>query len=270
LIITQDTVQNTHYNLKIQLNDIAKEAEKFIMNKSSLLHFLKKTHVHTEAEWLLDILNNNDHSYVFIKDTKLKYLYANQLFLNLLGINSLNGLINKKNDTFYNDKSLIKCYRECDEYVIEEQKSLLVCEPLAPKLNRNIKKVVEGQLYPIYSDSNKVEYVLGVVSPKSKLIHLDWETIFRLSTQEINTILTKRSYVISVNSYTTTLSKMEIRTLIELFKGKNANEIAEELYIQQTTVESYLKNIRNKLGASSKSELINVLIRENVLKQIIL
>ena len=41
------------------------------------------------------------------------------------------------------------------------------------------------------------------------------------------------------------------------------------LQIKQTTVESYLKNIRNKLSASSKSELINVLIRDHVLQQIV-
>lgn len=239
------------------------------MNQSdNVLTFLQTTQVRIDTDCLLELYDQH-YAYLFVKNLSLQYKYANQSFAQLLGISSFNHLINKTNESFYTDKKLIKRYRECDEFVIEEQKSLTVCEPLAPKLNKNIHKVVQGKLFPIYSDANKITHVLGVVTPKSKLIKLDWETVFRLSLSELNDILVKRSYLILCQGYETTLSKMEIKTIVQLLKGHNAAEIALTLQIKQTTVESYLKNIRNKLSVSSKSELIHVLIRDNVLQQIV-
>ena len=63
---------------------------------------------------------------------------------------------------------------------------------------------------------------------------------------------------------------MEIRTIIQLLKGAHAGEIAKELHIKQTTVESYLIHIKNKLAVSNKSELINRIISEKLLEQIII
>jgi DNA-binding NarL/FixJ family response regulator len=63
---------------------------------------------------------------------------------------------------------------------------------------------------------------------------------------------------------------MEIRTLIELVKGKHAGEIANELKLKQTTIESYLINIKNKLAVNNKSELIQLTLREEILQQVII
>ena len=62
---------------------------------------------------------------------------------------------------------------------------------------------------------------------------------------------------------------MEICILVQLLKGAHAGGIAKELQIKQTTAESYLVNIKNKLAVNSKSALINAVINGKLLEQII-
>ena len=63
---------------------------------------------------------------------------------------------------------------------------------------------------------------------------------------------------------------MEIRTLIQLLKGLHAGEIAQALGIKQTTTESYLVNIKNKLSVEKKSDIIDRVAKEKILQQILL
>lgn len=206
---------------------------------------------------------------LFIKDIFSNYQFANINFIQIMGLDNLKHLKSITDFDLTNDKVKTKKFHHLDQMVVEEGMAISVSEEITPNYNRPIRKLMNGQMYPIFSDSGDVKYVLGMVTPKSRLIRLDWDTVFNLSTTELNDVLVKRSYQITCQGYQTTLSKMEIKTLIQLIKGQAANEISENLNIKQTTVESYLKNIRNKLGVSSKSELIHVLIRDNVLHQII-
>lgn len=239
-----------------------------MMNKS-INALYKNNHLFISPQIILSMLSNNSNHYIFLKDTAFCYQYANQEFLDLLGIHNFSHLHNSQNKDFYKDKKAIKCYQKYDEHVIEEGSILSVCETIFPRKNNKLTKLVEGKLYPLFSDNGKVSHILGVVTPKIQLCNFDWNTIFVLSQEELDEILIKRSYPIQCNGYQTTLSKMEIKTLVQLVKGETAHEISQTLQIKQTTVESYLKNIRNKLSASSKSELINVLIRDHVLQQIV-
>ncbi len=53
------------------------------------------------------------------------------------------------------------------------------------------------------------------------------------------------------------LTMRESECLMELIKGKTAVQIAESLDISKRTVESYMENIKGKLGCNNKSELVN-------------
>jgi DNA-binding CsgD family transcriptional regulator len=99
---------------------------------------------------------------------------------------------------------------------------------------------------------------------------LDWDTLFGLSCEEMRSLLKKPSYRINKDALTVSLSKMELMTIALLLKGKHAGEIRHSLGIGQSTVESYLINIKNKLGVHRKSELIETLIKYQLLKQITL
>jgi len=53
------------------------------------------------------------------------------------------------------------------------------------------------------------------------------------------------------------LSKRETQCLTLILKGKSMREIAGILHISRRTVETYIENIKDKLGCHTKSELIS-------------
>ena len=54
------------------------------------------------------------------------------------------------------------------------------------------------------------------------------------------------------------LSKRETEILSLIMDGKKRNEIADELFIEATTVKTHIKNIYSKLDVNSRSEAINI------------
>ncbi|MCW8400887.1 helix-turn-helix transcriptional regulator [Legionella sp. PATHC038] len=56
------------------------------------------------------------------------------------------------------------------------------------------------------------------------------------------------------------LSKREMECLALTIKRKTAKQIGQQLKLSSRTVEEYLNNIRNKMGANSKVELIEMVI----------
>ena len=97
---------------------------------------------------------------------------------------------------------------------------------------------------------------------------LDWNSIFQLSLWQLDDLLIKPRYPIQLDIGQITLSRMEIKTLIQLLKGQHATEIAISLQIKKSTVESYLANIKNKLCVRLKSELVHRVINSHLLQQI--
>ncbi|HAH36571.1 MAG TPA: DNA-binding response regulator, partial [Algoriphagus sp.] len=53
------------------------------------------------------------------------------------------------------------------------------------------------------------------------------------------------------------LSRREIEIIKLIKEGLTNKDIAEELGLSQSTVETHRKNIHNKLGVSSRVELVN-------------
>ncbi len=219
---------------------------------------------------LLELFNAPQTQCIFIKNEKSHYTYANDNFIQIMGMRSFVQLQNLSDyDLYQNPKEAAK-YQEYDQWILSEAKTVEVKETIYPRYNQPIAKTMQGKLYPLFSKNDDASFVLGVVTPESKLLKLDFNTLFNLSQQELSDLLIKRSYNITLSSGTITLSKMEIRTIVQLLKGAHAGEIAKALQLQQTTVESYLLNIRNKLGANNKSELIEQIINEKILQQVML
>ena len=219
---------------------------------------------------LLDIVSTSQNQCIFIKNEQSNYSYANENFIRLMGLQNLGQLRHLSDyDLCKNYKEANK-YREHDRYILEEEKILQVCEEIYPHHNQPIIKTMKGKLYPLFAESECANYVLGVVVPESKLLKLDFDTLFKLNQNELDDLLVKRSYTVNTSTGSIKLSKMEIRTLVPLLRGFHAGEIAKELQIKQTTVESYLINIKNKLAVNNKSELINLILNEKLLQQVML
>ena len=240
------------------------------MESLPFIQFIEQIKVTGNLKELLYLLNTSSYQCLFVKNNQSKYLYANSNFIDLMGLNSLEQLRNSNDWELSRNAKDAKTYRDLDCCVLEEAKTLTVRETVMPQKNQPIIKTMEGKLLPLFTDDGRANYVLGVVEPESKLLRLDWDQVFQLPSDTLRKLLIKRSYKVQVASYTLSLSKMEILTLIELLKGQHAGEISAVLHVKQTTVESYLMNIKNKLGVSTKSELIHFITHNNLLQQIML
>ena len=241
------------------------------MSTTSFYELIQGIHSPFSLDELFCLMTQTPYQCVFLKDECSRYLYANSNFIQLMGLKNIQQLRQSTDQELSTSPEEAKKYRELDCCILEEGHTLAVKETIAPKKNQPIIKTMQGTLYHLSSKNNKYKgFVLGVVAPESQLLKLDWDTVFQLTTSELRDLLVKRSFALTLPWGDISLSKMEILTLIQLFKGQHAGEIANALCIKQTTVESYLVNIKNKLGVSHKSELIHVITKHHILQQIVI
>lgn len=240
------------------------------MNYLPFSEFMEQIELSMPLMELASILNAPSYHCVSIKNEQSNYLYANDNFLHLMGLQHMKQLRQLSDIELSQNKEDAKLYRDLDCRVLEEKKTIQVSETLMPKCNQPIIKTMTGALHPLAHKDRAPAFVLCIVTPQSQLLRLDWETVFKLTPAELRNLLVKRRYTIHLPFGPIILSKMEILTLVELLKGQQAREMAVSLCLKQTTVESYLSNIKNKCGVSNKSELLQLVISSNFLKQIIL
>ena len=237
------------------------------MNSASIPNFIKMAQSPIKLETIIEIVNQSSTQCLFIKNESSVYCYANDNFAQLMGLKKSSHIL-KLNDTdLSKNKSDAKKYREHDSCILEEGCSLDVKEVISPRHNKLLYKMMEGTLYPLIENDKR--FVLGLVQPKLKLLRLDWDVIFSLKNDDIASLLYRRSYLIQLHFGRISISKQEILILIQLVKGRHAGEISQELKIKQCTVESYIVNIKNKLGVCTKSDLIDIMFQDKILEQLI-
>ncbi|MBA3537129.1 MAG: helix-turn-helix transcriptional regulator [Tatlockia sp.] len=240
-----------------------------MVSNSLLLEYFASSSSPINLQELCNLFSENKTQYLFIKNRQSEYQYANSAFFSLLGLKQLTHLVGKSDFQLYDDKIKIQQYRGDDSFVFEEEKPLTLLNDLNPKNNSSIIITMEGKLYPLSIHSEKPDYVLGIVSSSANIRQLDWDTLFNLTTAELNELLTRKSYAITFGWGKTVLSKRELQVLFELIHGYHAGQIAQRLFLKQTTVESYLVNIKNKLYLNTKSELISFVISSKLFHQIL-
>jgi DNA-binding CsgD family transcriptional regulator len=218
---------------------------------------------------LFSLLSEND-SFIFIKNNSSVYQYANQQFLDLMGLNSLKNLYRKTDYELCRDVKKTQIYIQHDEEVLDTEETLLVNEEILPQKNKLLRKQMMGKLYPLFAKGSKPVAVMGIVKPKYLAFKLTLETALSMSKDEMESNFIRRSYPVVVYDKKIALSKREIQCIIELLKGKNAKEIAETFALKQTTIEFYIENIKEKLGATSRSSLIMTVLNQKIIQQIIL
>lgn len=240
------------------------------MDLFSFQEFIQQRNVAISLSNLLQSFEQNTYQCIFVKNQQSQFMYANQNFIQLMGLKNLQQLRYASDLELSTHARDAKKYKELDSCVLEEKKPLGVKETIVPKKNKSVIKTMKGTLYPLISNHGQADYILGVVAPESKLLKLDWDTLFRLTPDEMRELLVKRSFKFEFPRGCVSLSKMELLCLIQLLKGQHAGEIAQSLNLKQTTVESYLGSVKNKLGVNHKSELLNLVMKHTVLQQIIL
>ena len=232
------------------------------MQFDAALHFMDTINGSLSASCRSDILNQAPDQFIFIKDIYSNYLYANDNYIRLLGLKNLKQLKGLTDSDLYKNKQNLKIYRDLDCFVLEEGKPLGVKETIAPKYNSTIIHALKGKLYPIVAENGRTNHVFGIVAPEFK--------IFNLTASEFDSLIPKSSYVIKLHFGSVVLSKMDIKILVQLLRGSSADDFAQALQINNTMIASYISSIKNKFGVNNHSELISLVISENILHKIIL
>ena len=217
----------------------------------------------------LSLLSEKEN-FIFIKNNLSLYQHANHQFINLMGLNTLKSLYKKTDYELCRDIKKAKIYLQHDEEVLSSEQTLSVDEEILPQKNKLLRKQMMGKIYPVFAQGSKPVGIMGVVKPKYLPFKLTLEIAVSMSKNEMDHNFIRRSYPVEVYNKKITLSKREVQCIIELIKGKNAKEIAETFELRQTTIEFYLENIKEKLGATSKSSLIMTVFNQKIIQQIIL
>jgi DNA-binding CsgD family transcriptional regulator len=210
-------------------------------------------------------------SCISIKNTQRTYAFANSNFAQLMGLQEASQLLALKDLDLTDNKDLLHTIKHDDEYILETAQSLKVCEELYPNFAPHLVKKVSGSIHPIfYKDEKTPRFILGIFNPMTQLLSLDFDTLCSLPFSELCLLLPTKNNTILFQGMNFSLSKREVEVILGLIRGMHAGEVAASLHLKQTTVESYIQNIKNKFGLSLKSELISAILENNVLKQILL
>lgn len=82
------------------------------------------------------------------------------------------------------------------------------------------------------------------------------------------TALQPKQYFLKHNGEKYGFSKRETQCLFYMLRGLSANKISKILCLSKRTIETYFENIKNKMGCSTKSEVIGKSIDEGFLNYI--
>lgn len=214
-------------------------------------------------------LQPNPNLCLAIKTPAKGYVYANQQYLTLMGYSSLNELLYKKDSDLYTDKHVIKFVKEDDEQVLDSDKPIHLEGDIKPVRHPKLVKSMEGTAYPLHVDCSRPDAVVVVTEPKNKHITLTAESLLTMSTEQLQHLLVRSTYLIQTKSGSIRLARMEILSFAEILKGKHAGEIADQLNLRQVTVESYLSNLKSKCGVGKKSDLTQYLISNKIIEKIV-
>jgi DNA-binding CsgD family transcriptional regulator len=222
------------------------------------------------GEAMHDLLTCADSHFIFVKNIHSIYQYNNKQFASLMGLKSAISLTGYQDKDLTRDKSKLNLYLQHHEHVLDTCTSLQTQADVVPKHNPLLAKLVSGMMHPVFDNYTKPVAVLGIMQLHNQLFQLDIDTAVSLTGEELGEVLSRHSYPIKLGDRTISLSKREVQCLVALFKGCQAGEIAAQLKLKQSTVEFYLENLKNKLGESKKSALIQAAIHHQVIQQLVL
>ncbi len=189
---------------------------------------------------MINLIPNEMH----VKNNQGVYLIVNQFYtkkLVVLGIlpDANASIVGKTDFDLFHRKTAEQFY-ENDQQVIKNKTELLLTEE--NKLSAKHTQRFITRKKPLYDLQDKVT---GIVGSSLEI------SLLRIQQQAIE------------------LSKREVDCVAGIYRGFSAKKIAQLYGLSPRTVESYIDNIKTKLGCSSQSEIIQVILDnqlETVLK----
>lgn len=180
-------------------------------------------------------------SCVFWKDIHSVFQGCNKYFAHIAGLSSPEEVIGKTDFDMPWAESFAEQYLESDRMVLEGVIQDSFLETQVQASGRTLINIVNK--VPLFDENNNKIGVIGCFSEY-------------VASTSSGILIDKLE-----NQY---LTRREVDCAKLLIHGLSAKKIAAELNLSQRTVQHYIENIRAKLGAANKSELIIKLCHLNI------
>lgn len=191
---------------------------------------MKSKGIHIKID---DFMKLNNHCNVYYYDLEHRLIDVNENMMNLLRPYGYKTKMDLQNQVVIQEHKEFVVHKKENELVIESGHAMQFFNKINYKNSYLLLVTIKA---PTYDDKGKINGVFGI-------------------SQIISTSTIKET------SPHHKISDRERQCIFHLVKGKTTTQIAESLGLSQRTVESYLDNIKNKLGCNSKSMLIDTILQ---------
>jgi len=196
-------------------------------------------------EQVLDQLN----LYIWAKDKNYKYIYCNEHYAEAAGLDSPSQIIGKSDDVMP-WRHLADFFKAGDYGVLQGSVRINAVE-VSDTIN-NVKDILvtENQLLLNNGECTGVVGSFIDITGKQLIKKAGYYDAFN-----------KRYYLGEEDFEGTYLTGREITVFKRILLGYSAQQIALALKISPKTIEGYVENIKNKLQAKSRGEIISTAIQ---------
>lgn len=196
-------------------------------------------------EKLLDQLN----LYIWAKDKNYKYIYCNENYAAAAGLDSPNQIVGKSDDQM--PWRHLADFFKAGDYAVMQGHSRTNTVEVTSTLN-NVKDILVTENKLLLGNDECIGVVGSFVDITGKYL---------VKKTGYYDALNNRYYLGTEDFNNTYFTGREITVFKKILLGYSANQMAKSLNISQKTIESYIENIKYKVQAKSKGEIIATAIQ---------
>lgn len=184
----------------------------------------------------IEMLAKNIVNHIFAKDLQGRYLFCNEYFASVAGLDSPQQVVGKVDYDLCWPSEQADFFRAADQKVVHGESYINQYELILPK---KIPVIVTKT--PIFNKENRLIGIIGSSASFSNYLAAPM-----LKQKEGLFYLDSKTY----------LTQRELEVLKYTLLGYSNKRIAESLSISARTVETHLQNIKLKLQCNTRGELI--------------
>lgn len=195
---------------------------------------------------LLDTIDQ----YVFCKDRESVYVYANQAFADIAGVDSKEAIIGKTDHDLIWQKQAD--YFQFSDQEVLKGKSLIRAEENQERADNTTSRIMITKV-PYRSNHGEIVGLLGNFIDCNEHLILEAKGVFDEDKS--------RLYLGYVPGW---LSASEVRVCFYIIHGFSAARISKKIGTSVSTVRYHIENIKNKMQCKNKNDITEVAMRTGI------
>lgn len=192
--------------------------------------------------------------YLGWKDKDLRYAGCNDNLARALHLPNAEKIVGLRDDDLATSEESLRFYRKYDQLALSGKVVRVLHNIGSPSPEKSF--FLEKK--PLLNDAN----IAGIIYYCYEVIHENLLTNLLDIDKKFNSAVSPSTcYNIAPTDNQFKLSVRELECLFCILRGMSAKKVGEIIGLSKRTVEFYMENIKNKLGCSSKSELLVIAIK---------